>query len=114
MNGPTSNRRASRYYLVPVSDPQGLAAALSASIGVRVVVQKTRELFLYRNVRIHLDQVSGLGVFLEFEAVLTPEETDAEGHQLLAVLRKRFGINDNALIASSYSDLLLARSSGGI
>jgi len=33
-------------------------------------VSKRREIYLWHNVRIHLDAVTGLGSFVEFEAVL--------------------------------------------
>jgi adenylate cyclase class IV len=38
-----------------------------------------REIYLYHNVRIHLDEVEDLGTFLEFEAVLGPNVDDALG-----------------------------------
>ena len=55
---------------MPIAEPALLKAALTAALGVRRVVDKRREIFLADNVRIHLDDVAGLGTFLEFEAVL--------------------------------------------
>src|SRR5688500_5663142 len=49
--------RASDYHLVAVPDPAGVKAALSAALGVRGVVRKRREVHMYHNVRIHLDDV---------------------------------------------------------
>jgi adenylate cyclase, class 2 len=46
-----------------------LRAALSSALGIKVVVAKKRSLFLWNEVRIHLDEVKGLGNFIEFEAV---------------------------------------------
>jgi adenylate cyclase class IV len=99
--------RTSRYHLVPAPDPLLLKDALSAAQGIRTVVAKRRELYLYHNVRIHLDEVESLGSFLEFEAVLEPGESEEEGHRLLAELRQHFRIEDEALIADSYVDLQL-------
>lgn len=98
--------RTSRYHLVPVPDAQQLSAALQSTLGIRCVVEKRRELFLYHNVRIHLDEVTGLGTFLEFEAVLGHDDSEAGAHQLLADLRRSFGIPDDVLLAGSYADLL--------
>lgn len=98
--------RTSRYHLVPVPEPEQLAAALEATLGIRAVVEKRRDLFLYRNVRIHLDDVSALGTFLEFEAVLAPDDSEADAIDLLADLRRTFGISDDLLLAGSYADLL--------
>lgn len=98
--------KGSDYHLVAVADPAALKAALCGALGLRGVVQKTRELFLLDNVRIHLDQVDGLGAFLEFEAVLDETHDEAHGHQQLDRLSHAFGLRPHDLLAQSYSDLL--------
>jgi adenylate cyclase class 2 len=98
--------KASHYYLVPVVDPGGLKQALTAAVGVRTIVVKNREIFLYHNVRIHLDEVAGLGTFLEFEAVLAAGEPEERGQEQLRFLKQEFGIMPQDLLARSYSDLL--------
>lgn len=100
--------RASGYWLVPVSEPSLLKAALTAALGVLVVVEKDREVFLYRNVRIHLDHVVGLGNFVEFEAVMSADDNDADAGQLVAELAQRLKIKADDRIECSYSDLLVA------
>jgi len=62
--------RSSDYDIAPVADPAALEAVLRRSLGVRGVVEKTRRLFLWRHTRIHLDEVAGLGAFLELETVV--------------------------------------------
>jgi len=98
--------RGSDYRLVAVPDPAGLIAALQSTLGVRGDVVKTRELWMWRRVRIHLDRVERLGTFLEFEAVLDPGEPDEAGHAKLAELRRALNVRDEDLVATSYSDLL--------
>jgi len=97
----------SEYVLAPVSIPDALAEALEAGLGTVVVVSKRRRLFLWEGVRIHLDEVEGLGSFIEFEAVL-PEAGDAQA-ALAKVerLRAELGIRDDALVAVGYADMLL-------
>src|SRR4026208_2550188 len=56
--------RTSRDHLAPVVDPAALRALLAAALGIRAVVRRRRELFLYENVRIHLDAVENLGSFI--------------------------------------------------
>jgi adenylate cyclase class IV len=97
--------RRSDYTLVAVSEPDRMKQALAAALGVRTTVEKRRELFFYRNVRIHLDQVTGRGTFLEFEAVLKPDQPEEEGHELLRELRGRFNVRDEDLIEGSYGDV---------
>jgi adenylate cyclase class 2 len=99
--------RLSRYRIVEIGDAEGLKAALSESLGARAVVSKRRRLFLWRDVRIHLDRVDGLGDFLEFEAVV-PEQSDlADERQKVQQLRGAFAIRAEDLIDRSYSDLIL-------
>jgi predicted adenylyl cyclase CyaB len=98
--------KASDYVLVPVANPQTLKAALAAALGIRVVVRKRREIFLVDNVRIHLDEVDGLGPFLEFESVLSAEIDDARGRDQLDALAATFSIDKADLQSGSYADLI--------
>ena len=98
--------RGSDYYVIPVSHPAEMKAALAKKLGVRGEVRKRRELFLWHNVRIHLDDVAGLGTFIEFEAVLSPAGDDeAISLERLAKLKAALAIRDEDRIAVSYSDL---------
>ncbi len=98
--------KAGNYHLVPLADAAAVKGALAAALGIRAVVEKRRELFLFHNVRIHLDHVEGLGDFLEFEAVLQPGVDDQQGHAQLAELSEHFGIAAADLVPISYGDML--------
>jgi adenylate cyclase len=98
--------KASDYLLVEVPRPAELREALSAALGIEVVVEKERRIFRWRNVRIHLDQVTSLGEFLEFEAVLDDRINDADGVEQLAWLGRQFAVKSEQLVAGSYRDLL--------
>lgn len=102
----TGGARESRYHVVPVIEPQALVAALGAALGIRGAVVKRRELWMWHNVRIHLDEVEGLGSFVEFEAVMLPGETDAEAHARLAALQATLGLADASVVPVAYADLL--------
>lgn len=98
--------KPSDYTLVPVADAALFKQALTAALGVWRVIDKRREIFLADNVRIHLDEVQGLGAFLEFEAVLEPPYDDALGRRQLDALLSRFQIAPSDLLSGSYSDLI--------
>lgn len=100
--------RHSDYRIAPVADAELLKQNLAAFRGIQVVVDKTREVFLYHNVRIHLDQVQGLGTFLEFESVLSDEINDTAGHAQVEWLCGQFGITPEHVVPQSYSDLRMA------
>jgi homotetrameric cytidine deaminase len=92
--------RTSEFRIVPVAEADALKTALEAAYGTLVVVAKRRRLLLWEGVRIHLDDVDGLGAFVELEA---PEE----GDQAAKVERLIEGLQIGDLIPGSYSDLLL-------
>lgn len=95
--------RWSRYTRVTVGDAGGLGCALRDALGIRCVVKKVRTLYLYRTARIHVDEVDGLGSFLEFEVVETPP---AEAEELMGALRSAFGVDDEDVIAGSYGEMV--------
>jgi homotetrameric cytidine deaminase len=98
----------SSYLRVPVPAPAELSDALEAALGPSVVVvSKRRRLFLLEGVRIHLDQVDGLGRFVEFEAVIPDSGDLPTARAKVARLRSELGIADDALVAVGYADLLL-------
>lgn len=96
----------SSYRLVPVADAGQLRDALAAANGIDVVVVKRRHLLLWENVRIHLDEVRGLGSFLELEAVAAPESDLTRERVQVARLRDALEIRDEALREGSYADAL--------
>jgi adenylate cyclase class IV len=62
---------------------------------------------LWRNVRIHLDQVEELGSFVELEAVFDGSAAmEAEQRGLVAQLMRELGIAEASCIATSYEALL--------
>jgi homotetrameric cytidine deaminase len=103
-----ATERVSSYRLVPVPDPGELLAALSAANGIDVVVVKRRRLLMWEAVRIHLDEVRGLGSFLELEAVAEPDSDLSRERARVAHLRDALGISDEALRQGSYADALHA------
>jgi homotetrameric cytidine deaminase len=98
--------RVSSYDLVAVDAPSSMKEALAGVLGVEVVVSKRRRLLLLDNVRVHLDEVEGLGTFVEFEAVVGDDgDLDAE-HARVAALRETLGIAADAIVAEGYAQLL--------
>ena len=96
----------SRYTVTTVADPAAESARLVAAYGLRGVVEKSRALWLYRNARIHLDHVAGLGSFLEIEVV--DPRTEDEGEALLRELLAALALRAAEAVRTSYIDLLEA------
>ena len=98
--------KVSDYLRVPVPDAAALKEALDASYGTKVVVTKRRHLLLWQNVRIHLDEVEGLGRYIELEGLVDGDD-DGSARERVERLRQELEIDDANLVAGSYSDLLL-------
>ena len=98
--------RASNYIVLPVLDSQGLTFALTAALGVKSIVRKRRELWIFKNVRIHLDRVEGLGSFIELEAVVGPRHGPAVSKRNLLTVQRTLTIEPGLLVPKSYSDLI--------
>lgn len=81
--------------------------ALISTLGVLVVVDKSRRVALWRRTRIHLDTVAGLGSFVELETV-TESTDDVHAEEELAEIAELLDLGSFASIAGSYSDLMLA------
>jgi predicted adenylyl cyclase CyaB len=98
--------KQSNYLLFSTTDPASLGAVLEAALGVRGVVRKQRSLYHVGETRIHLDEVEGLGSFVELEVVLSSEQSEDEGQANAAELMALLGIEETDLVEGAYIDLL--------
>ncbi len=87
-----------------------LRAILARSLGTLAVVDKRREIYFVKNVKIHLDRVRRLGKFLEVEAISRAGDVKKIRSQARQ-FQKVFGISAKDIVAESYSDLILAKRS---
>ena len=96
--------------LFKMSSDTVLKEILTASLGVLVIVDKQREIYFIDNVKFHVDNVEGLGDFVEIEAIdkdgTIGEEKLFEQCKLYMDL---FKVQEEDLVHISYSDLLLQK-----
>lgn len=99
--------KASEVFLYhPPRDPK-LKELLQHALGAKKVVDKHREIYFIENVKFHLDEVKGLGTFVEIEAIdlngsIGKEKLLEQCHFYL----KAFEIADEDLLEKSYSDMI--------
>lgn len=81
---------------------------LKSAYGVKVVVDKQRHIYFIDNVKFHVDEVSGLGSFMEIEAI---DDSASIGREKLLIQCEKYmkllNVNETDLLENSYSDLLL-------
>ena len=97
--------RASDYEVSRTSEPAVLRDLLSAALDVLAVVKKRRTLLVLDGARIHLDNVDGLGDFLELEVPV--HEDDAPARDKINWLLDALGLTWEQCIRASYLDLAI-------
>jgi predicted adenylyl cyclase CyaB len=98
--------KRSDYHISYTADPANLKRVLELAYGIRGVIRKTRYLYLVGQTRVHLDDVDGLGQFMELEVVMREGQTDAEGQAIAEGLLERLGVEKSDLLEGAYMDLL--------
>jgi predicted adenylyl cyclase CyaB len=98
--------KLSEYWRSPVAEPESMRELLAQALGLAGRVRKRRVLFLAGRTRIHLDEVQGLGHFMELEVVLADGEALSSGEAEAQALLLALQIPDAALVRTAYLDLL--------
>lgn len=103
-----SGPKSSEITMMEVNKGTMLREILSKALSIKVVVKKSREIYFIDNVKFHVDEVAGLGNFIEIEAIdkdgtLGQKQLDLQCRHYMNIL----GIQTSDLIAVSYSDMLL-------
>jgi predicted adenylyl cyclase CyaB len=96
--------RSSDYEIYATDDAAGLGAVLAEALGVSGTVEKRRRLLCYGRTRIHLDEVAGLGTFVELETVLAGQSEDEARAELDRVMRA-LELRPEDVVARAYVDL---------
>lgn len=97
--------RYSNYQICDIPEPMAFKQIATIALGVKGVVEKRRELWIFGNTRIHLDEVKDLGQFVELETVIR-NQTEAEAQAEHQFVKDALGIKEADLVSVSYSDLV--------
>ncbi|MDE0399856.1 MAG: class IV adenylate cyclase [Candidatus Poribacteria bacterium] len=103
-----SESRYSQYQLSKVSDSSTLKTLLTVALGVETIVQKQREVWMFKNTRIHLDTVADLGQFIELETVFQGQ-TEVEAADEHQHVKRTLHLGAADPVAVSYSDLVMQK-----
>lgn len=100
---PGGGVRACSYVVVPLVDAAAVRNALATVLRVSAVVRKRREIWWSGGSRVHLDDVSDLGTFVEVETALTDHADPGPAHRALLL---DLGLRPEDGVSGSYADLL--------
>lgn len=100
--------KTSEVTLFAVTESNLLRSLLEKALGIKVVVDKQREIYFIENVKFHIDIVQKLGNFIEIEAI---DENNRLGMEKIQsqcrFYMEAFGVREEDLLQNSYSDQLL-------
>jgi adenylate cyclase, class 2 len=102
----TLRSKRSDVLMLTLRDASAVKATLAHALGVKAVVDKVRRIYIRDNVRVHIDEVRGLGEFVEIESVGTAEvfpRLQRQAEEMARLLE----LQPKDLIRGSYSDLRL-------
>lgn len=104
----TASHKISEFEIFPLAKKQSrqIHKILKLALGIKITVVKERKLWMYKNTRIHLDRVRGLGCFLELESQIKSGKNSAQKEYDYLV--ENLALDRFAKIKKSYSDLLIA------
>jgi predicted adenylyl cyclase CyaB len=101
--------KESNFQLVSVPDAKTLKEILSKSLGIKIIVEKKREIYFIENVKFHVDEIAGLGSFVEIEASDLYKKISKPALQRQCdFYLSELKIKNGNLIPFSYSDMLLS------
>ena len=113
----TDGDKLSSYTITRFPDEKtadDLDITLKHSLGAKNEVKKVRKLYMYKdetsgiNTRIHIDNVEGLGQFMELEIQVdsTEDKIVKRAEEISTFLRTKLEICDDNLISGAYADHL--------
>ena len=103
-----SDPKQSDFTLFKTEKGSGLKEILTKAMGIKAIVDKQREIYFIEHVKFHIDQVLGLGSFVEIEVIdLHGTASKSEMIKTCNYYLKLFEIEADDLVENSYSDLIL-------
>ena len=96
----------SEYLIIPLEDAATHRNFLEASLGIRGIVSKHRRVYRHGQTRVHIDDVDSLGLFIELEVVLAPDQSVSDGEKIAHRMMDDLDIRSGDLISSAYIDLI--------
>lgn len=104
--------KVSDYWISRTDSPAAMRETLGRALGIVGRVRKLRRLYLVGRTRIHLDEVEGLGSFVELEVVLAEGESPDRGREVARQIMSSLDLDGSQLVQGAYVDLLKDAPSG--
>lgn len=98
--------KRSDVYLERLPAGNGMEQVLKAALGERFRVEKKRKIYFIDHVKFHIDEVKGLGQFVEIEVISNPDDDPEQARKTCLYYMEKLGIKESDIVSASYSDLV--------
>ena len=98
--------KKSEVFILEISNPEKFKEKIENILKIKSTVDKVREIYVYKETKIHLDSVKKLGFFIEFEKEVKESEI-GKTRKFLEKLMEKLDIKQENLIELSYGELIL-------
>uniref|UniRef100_A0A0B6YQD8 CYTH domain-containing protein n=1 Tax=Arion vulgaris TaxID=1028688 RepID=A0A0B6YQD8_9EUPU len=99
--------KLSDFHTATVDDVEAMKIVLTDALGVKGVVKKSRLLIMLGQTRIHIDDVHGLGHFMELEVMLQDDQSVEDGQKIAEEIMDKLDISSSELLDCAYTDMIL-------
>ena len=104
--------RASDFEIIELPDAGGmLERIMSNALGVVMTVDKRRTTFRYRSVIINIDELAGLGCFVEIESEIDETVGVKEAFEIGEQVKHALGVHPAQIVSCSYAELIAMKRS---
>ena len=105
----TESAKLSTYTFYEIQNPDIFEKVFGVALEKEIEVVKIRQLYLYKNARIHVDNVLNLGTFIEIEVVIRNPESEPDPSELMNELIGLLDIGDETRISVGYREMLIGK-----
>jgi len=95
--------KKSNVIILRIHEPESAMMLFESILGKKIVIDKKREIYMYKGTQIHLDIVKNLGTFIEFERKIKDYMKD---QKILDDLAIKLEVRDKDQLKGSYSDII--------
>lgn len=97
--------KVSSYFRQRVDDGTSRRQELVELFGVKNIVRKKRTLYLINSTRVHLDEIEGMGDFVEIEVPIASSKDENRAKRTVQTIMRHLAINDDELLATAYVEM---------
>lgn len=103
------SQKISLYHKYPVDNIRNFMIVFGDLLKEEVVVKKSRQVFLYKNARIHLDYLPSLehSRYVEIEVMINNDEEEKNSNLLMNELIVMMKLEKSTIIKNSYREMLM-------